>query len=369
MGKDQTVSTPSMSKAGRRDLMCTAKWTTVAEDGRYDSFHVSDENDNYTLTIGTFTGTTKTGDSMIREHNGMPWSTYDNDNDNAEGNCAEIYHGAWWYNDCQTSNLNGPYRSNGYVGSDEKGITWESWTENHESLMKVNMKIRPLSAALPKPKDCWDHFQNGQRSNGIYTIFLKGKTVGVDVYCYMDSNVAGGGWTRIQRRESGNVDFYRNWTEYKTGFGNLNGEFWLGLENIHLLTSQDDYQLRVWLSYYGWTYAMYDSFHVSDENSNYTLTINTFTGGAETGDSMIEHNGMPWSTYDNDNDNAEGNCAEIYHGAWWYNDCQTSNLNGPYRRYRNLGSDEKGVTWENWAGNDKSLIKVEMNVKPLSAGN
>ena len=64
-----------------------------------------------------------------------------------------------------------------------------------------------------------------------------------DVYC--DQTVAGRGWTVFQKRMDGSVDFYRNWTDYKRGFGNLSGEFWLGLDKIHRLTSSGKYKLRV----------------------------------------------------------------------------------------------------------------------------
>lgn len=52
----------------------------------------------------------------------------------------------------------------------------------------------------------------------------------------------------IQRRDDfgePKENFNRDWTDYKNGFGDPAREFWLGNENIYMLTNNDDYSLRV----------------------------------------------------------------------------------------------------------------------------
>ena len=136
----------------------------------------------------------------------------------------------------------------------------------------------------------------------------------------------------IQRRiANGNVNFTRDWNDYVNGFGDLNGEFWYGLDNIHCLTTRDEVELRIDMvmeddgSELTWTYQ---NFTVAGANDNYTLTIG---GGVGTGrDAMDYHNGQQFSTYDNDNDQDSGNCAYRHQGGWWYNACYYANLNGPH---------------------------------------
>ena len=87
----------------------------------------------------------------------------------------------------------------------------------------------------PAKRDCLDFYVNGYRVDGIYQVTMNGFRT-TKVYC--DQTTAGGGWTVIQRRMDGSVSFYRSWKEYKYGFGELQREFWLGNEYIHLLTTQ-----------------------------------------------------------------------------------------------------------------------------------
>ena len=97
----------------------------------------------------------------------------------------------------------------------------------------------------------------------------------------------GGGWTVFQRRMDGSVDFYLDWVAYKTGFGNLNGEFWLGNNNLHRITAAEDMKLRVALEDFesDVRYAEYTTFKVADEGNKYRLRIGGYNGTA--GDSLL----------------------------------------------------------------------------------
>ena len=99
-----------------------------------------------------------------------------------------------------------------------------------------------------------------------------------EVFC--DQKTAGGGWTVFQKRRDGSVDFFRGWNDYKRGFGNLNGEFWLGLDKIHRLTVSSGYKLRVDLEYiHGKTsFAEYNSFLVKSERAKYQLSVGNHSG-------------------------------------------------------------------------------------------
>ena len=99
----------------------------------------------------------------------------------------------------------------------------------------------------------------------------------------------GGGWAVFQRRLDGSVVFFLGWRSYKYGFGDLNGEFWLGNDNLHRLTATEDVMLRVDLEDYGWNakYVDYTTFKVPDETDKYRLLIGGYSGTA--GDSMGLH--------------------------------------------------------------------------------
>jgi len=149
------------------------------------------------------------------------------------------------------------------------------------------------------------------------------------------------GWITIHQHLGYSFDWNRNWADYKDGFGSIDANFWLGLEKMHLLTSSQPYRLRVELQERLtnlWYSAEYWSFKVGDGSSKYPLEVSGYSGDA--GDSLqyegesngdgrfgnYYHNGMKFSTHDEDYDLCACNCAASHGGGWWYNTCSSACL-------------------------------------------
>nr|XP_014089501.2 ficolin-2 [Bactrocera oleae] len=204
--------------------------------------------------------------------------------------------------------------------------------------------------------------------SGIYTLYLPDyKLTPFKAYCLADPN-GGPAWTVVQRRINGTEDFFRNWDDYVAGFGDQEREFFIGLDKLNALTNDQPNELWIKLKDFNdeERFAKYSDFAIGDLDTNYALKkLDGFSGDA--GDSLAQQNGCEFSTYDRDNDNdPTKSCAITYNGAWWYNRCHDSNLNGlyiwggDYEYYR----EAQGIDWFTWHGHQYSLKYVHMAIRP-----
>ena len=105
-----------------------------------------------------------------------------------------------------------------------------------------------------------------------------------------------------------------------------------------------------------------------NQEQHVQLSVLIFTTG-NAGDSLTYHNGMMFTTKDEDNDRSSArNCAVTYKGAWWHKDCHNANLNGLYLPGDNTTVRE-GVNWKHWRGQEYSLKKTEIKIRPPSFQN
>ena len=220
------------------------------------------------------------------------------------------------------------------------------------NILQGQMPILPVKPRPQVFKDCSDIAKSGSYQNGIYPVFPSDDLGSLSVYC--DS-----GWTVFQRRIDGSVNFYRTWIEYESGFGNLEGEFWMGFRNIRRFTTSGNWSLMIYLEAFNGdrAHALYNSFRIGDAVSNYAISIDRYSGDA--GDSLVYHNERPFTTKDKDNDMYPNNCAEWGQGAWWYGSCVQSNLNG---LYLGQGEDNRGIYWREWKSYE-SLKLSEMKIR------
>ncbi|XP_046585477.1 uncharacterized protein LOC124292442 [Haliotis rubra] len=133
------------------------------------------------------------------------------------------------------------------------------------------------------------------------------------------------------------VDFNRTFTEYKDGFGDLEGNLWLGLEKFYYLTNHRNMVLKVVVKTNGYEkqtsfrQRFYNDFKLSSESDGYRFNFSsheTKPGEAALGDCLTEVKGLPFSTIDNDRDTKVGNCAKTHLSGWWYKNCGPCNPTG-----------------------------------------
>ncbi|XP_019856541.1 PREDICTED: fibrinogen C domain-containing protein 1-like isoform X1 [Amphimedon queenslandica] len=193
------------------------------------------------------------------------------------------------------------------------------------------------------PIDCKEWKNSGFKRSGVYLIKPDNNGLPFQVYCDMETD--GGGWTVFQRRQDGSVDFYKYWTDYENGFGDLTGEVWLGLSKIYRLTKEGSNTLRVDLEDFegNTAYANYSTFSISNASTDFILKVGDYNSGSAE-DSMTGHNGRKFSTRDRDNDGND--CAQTFTGAWWYTRCYFSNLNGQY--FNSSTTNRQGIIWVTW---------------------
>ncbi|KAM8718058.1 hypothetical protein ACLKA7_004718 [Drosophila subpalustris] len=229
----------------------------------------------------------------------------------------------------------------------EKSIRAE--LDQHKSLIDELVKEFDKHSSCLNQQSCKE-----AKTSGINEIILPKLNIRpIKVVC--DAETRQGGWTIILRRMDGSVDFYRNWTEYKNGFGDMDGEFFLGLDKIHALTADRKHELLVILEDFEGDerFETYDEFAIGNEDQQYELhTLGKANGTA--GDSLDYQRGMKFTTFDRDNDSWQrGNCAQHCTGAW----CQ---LTGKYKDNNFC----KGVNWDDFRGGEYSLKRAIMMIRP-----
>ena len=222
---------------------------------------------------------------------------------------------------------------------------------------------------LQPKRDCLEFYQYGIKINGIYKVHQNILKI-VQVYC--DQTTDGGGWTIIQRRVDGSIDFVRDWKNYKKGFGQLQNEFWFGNENIFTMSLQGLYPrgnvLRIDMkNRHGvYQYAKYKQFQLDNENTGYIIHVSKYSGTAT--DELKHHSEMKFSTFDADNDrHASVNCADQYKAGWWFMDCFHASLNGVYHSGGKITIRGTGIHWGIQTPfnnhDNESLLFVEMKIR------
>ena len=193
--------------------------------------------------------------------------------------------------------------------------------------------------------------------SGLYTIKLGLFDRSSDAWCDMDTD--NGGWTVIMRRFSDKANFKRLYHEYEEGFGDLDGEFWYGLQALQSLTGNGGYEMRVDMfndvnSTNSTEYVTYSTFEVG--RVNYTLTIGGFEGSIS--DSLLVFNDQEFAAKEHKDDFVP--CAKVVEAGWWF---EPENCVGEIGSI--LTRPHESLTWYDKSIGHIEFDKYEMKIRPL----
>jgi len=200
--------------------------------------------------------------------------------------------------------------------------------------------------------------------SGVYSLRVGGTPIWV--YCEKDTTSVPGttiGWTVMQRRGScrdtcATAQFNTSWSDYAGGFGDPTTDYWIGNDNLNVLTTQQSggVYLRIEITSFGdgsTSFADYLGFSVGTEATGYVLTSGYLHNTTmpsnvyEAGILSSYHNGMTFVTNDKDS----GSCSVTSGGGWWYNPsgtpaCFGSNLNGLYYKWGETVDKSSAICWD-----------------------
>ncbi|XP_042867273.1 ficolin-1-like [Penaeus japonicus] len=251
------------------------------------------------------------------------------------------------------------------AGSQQRGAKAEISHEPSESKRSsITEEAQRMNAESPtgfqlKPADCADHLLMGSTTSGVYEIYPFSCSCREPVRVWCDMETDGGGWTvfMARQRQTPQVDFNRSWTEYKEGFGDPTGEFWLGNEMMHRITSGRKYSLRVDLTLTNQIqqFAEWEEIRLGSEADKYRMKLGEYLPQSSTYTNCLNYlNKRYFTTYDRDYDHYTGNCAAKIGGGWWTYHCRFMQLTGVYNQGLNTTCSSLQV----------QVARAQMKVRP-----
>jgi len=239
-------------------------------------------------------------------------------------------------------------------------------TDLVSSIEKFSLASAAEQQDMGLPKDCADLQKLGATS-GEAVIYPDGETQKT-VRCEQDLH--GGGWTVLilRQKQDPQLSFRKDFSEYQEGFGDVNGEHWIGLNTMQQLTNSADYELMVTMARGDEkAVSFYSEFRV-EPGSYARLRVSGFDAANSTGgDSLWYHDGMAFTTKDRDRDQGSGfNCAHVSgHGGNWFNRCHRANPTGLYGGDRSvLAKSDHFLEWRHWQGSHNYLSDFAMMIRP-----